>query len=131
MRITIDNVELAGDATEKPSGLEGASEFADQVAQISRGKEPLFFDRGNRSVPLSFTVRRKHESVDAAQAFCINHLDEATRVGTITFAFGSGAGGTTRYARGRVKIKSFRHVGVTTFHTYDLVCGRITKEKPT
>lgn len=132
MKITIGDTVLAGtwDESVCDFNFEGGVTFQD-VAYF-RGAEPKYFNRGNESATISFTVRRVHIDEVVCQMFVLEHMTQAVKTGVVTFtvAKASGAKKAELYANGKLTTVGTSFKGVESRVRYSLKVGKITREKP-
>lgn len=75
MKINIGTIVLADgvEKNEAPYNVKISNTRAIQVTQSIRGESVKSYDRGNQQTTLEFTVTRKHESIEDAQMFILQH----------------------------------------------------------
>ncbi len=83
---------------------------------------PVTFDRGTRTLDLSFTVQRNHASIRASELFIGNHENAVPQTGPVKLTT---TGGTTAFiANGfLLSIELSQEIGSTTFHAYRIAGG--------
>lgn len=121
MRVTINDVELAGDGKNGVAEIRHAGDFVDQPETFTNGAEIEVFNRGNQSNVFTIEVSREHATFEDA----INHIvimaTKAQTVGIIKFR----AAGQAWYAKGSCKITEQYTIGRTTIHKFKLLTGII------
>ncbi len=93
-----------------------------EVVQAIGEANPVTFDRGTRTLDLSFTVQRNHSSIRASELFIGNHENAVPQTGRIKLTT---TGGTIAYVENGmlVEIQLASYIGATTTHTYRIVGG--------
>ena len=140
MRITIDNYLLAGDGTDSPTPTNVPTTICDfqieatsqtQIAQGIRRSNVLPIDRGNIRTEIRFHVYRRWPSINDAEVFVLSHGDQVPGSGLVTLTAGTLTGiRTVRYFRSSaIQVVSSKYKGVTTEHSYAMVCGQIKTKK--
>ncbi len=96
-----------------------------EVVQELAAANPVTFDRGTRTLDLSFTVQRNHASIRAAELFIGNHENAVPQFGLVklTTTFGTIAYITNGFL---VDIQLASYIGSTTTHSYRIVGGVFT-----
>lgn len=106
-------------------GREAAQDFAlsfsDQVqsAALARAAAVTLYNRGNRSTSLSWSTARSHASQIAAENFMFDHVAEITPGITGELVCDMAALNSVTFSPAVVRISASRHIGLTTFHTYE------------
>ncbi len=93
-----------------------------EVVQAIGAANPVTFDRGMRTLDLSFTVQRNHSSIRASELFIGNHENDVPQTGRIKLTT---TGGTIAYVENGmlVEIQLASYIGATTTHSYRIVGG--------
>lgn len=88
MRIRINDIYLTGDFLELPRGLAvNGQQVVDEV-QFFRAIAASYFGRGNRSLAISWSIERTHDSVKEAQVFLLTHYKDLPNEGDVVFECG-------------------------------------------
>lgn len=85
-------ISLAGaeaDISDGPLGLRGSSQIMVQEDPLVDADFPSRLGRGNQVVEVSFSVKKKHASYEAAVAYWMTHIAACNDIGTCTFVQGS------------------------------------------
>lgn len=95
-----------------------------------RAPDPKLYDRAGRTLEITFTVKRTHASLDAAENFELLHERALPQSGDIKITSQSGA--VVRYVpNGRLlQHELILQDGVTTYHAYHIIGGPITDTVP-
>ncbi len=98
-------------------GIESVQELA--------APNPVTYDRGTRTLDLSFTVQRNHASIRASELFIGNHENAVPQFGLVklTTTFGTIAYVTNGFL---VDLQLASYIGSTTTHSYRIVGGVFT-----
>lgn len=134
MEIIYNKLKLAGagaaigDEPSSPSGMSFDDTRIIQEDEFIRGAHPEFKDRENLRTTFSFTVTREHESIAAAQIFCLTHRENLPGVGDLILR-GSGAGASFQRVAKNAALAAIRHseMGIETTHTYQFMVGELVK----
>ena len=104
-----------------------------QIAQRIRAAAAAVFNRYNTVTTISFSVVREHTTILAAEAYLMQHEVDIPQSGIVTIICYNDAGAESAYYFdcGGLETTEASYVGCSTQHSYTLVCGRITTEKPT
>ncbi len=111
--------------------LEGGVAATDLRLRFTRGIEvvqelgeetPVTYDRGTRTLDLSFTVARVHSSIKEAEVFIVKHNDTVPNTGVIALTT---ANGTVAFITNGIIIELdlITQIGATTYHNYHIVGG--------
>ena len=122
------SVELTGiDKREWPDELRINGRPLVQEAQFLRAQKIKMFARGNRKTTVSFTVKRLHDSIQAAQVFMIQHYNLLPSEGTLRLKMISDSGGAQNLTMEDSVLGAvlYWHVGKTTFFRYSIEGGKI------
>lgn len=122
------SVELTGlDKREWPDELRINGRPLVQEAQFLRAEKVKMFARGNRKTIVSFTVKRLHNNVQAAQVFMIQHYNSLPSDGTVRFKLINDSGGSQDLTMVDSVLGTIQywHVGKTTFFRYSIEGGKI------
>jgi hypothetical protein len=86
------------------------------------GLVPVLFDRRTHKIDITFTVRRCHASIKAAEQYIIDHENLIPQSGDVKL---TSASGLVRYVLNAVLLSHqlTQQVGSTTFHAYHIVGG--------
>lgn len=97
-----------------------------------RAEYATFLDRGNKRKQISFSVTKQHNSYAAAELYILDHDEDVPTQGLLTFQMKKDGGGVIeRYVENAViEALECSHLGVSTFHTYQIKAGKIVKKKP-
>ncbi len=100
-----------------------------EVVQELGAANPVTFDRGTRTLDLSFTVQRNHASIRASELFIGNHENAVPQSGIVklTTTLGSTAYITNGFL---VELQLASYIGTTTTHNYRIVGGLVVVSKP-
>ncbi len=114
--------------------LEGGFAATDLRLRFTRGIEvvqelgdaaPVTYDRGTRTIDLSFTVARVHPSAKEAEIFTVKHNDSVPDTGVIALTTASGA--VAFITNGiLVGLDLISQIGATTFYSYKITGGVFT-----
>lgn len=132
MRVLINDFIL-GDR-----GIEGPNQFRVSPARLSQEVNPIradyasFLDRGNKRKQITFSVTKQHKSYAAAEIYILDHDEVVPTQGLVTFECAKDGGGLIkRYiANAMLEALECSHLGVSTFHTYQIKGGKIADKKP-
>lgn len=104
-----------------------------EVVDLIRAADVRIFDRKNRRSTVTFRVSREHDSHAAAEQFIFDHEMACPATGMLTIECITPSGARKYYyIRGvGIEVVEATYKGSTTFHTYNIVGGMITKTKPT
>ncbi len=98
-------------------GIEAVQELA--------AANPVTFDRGTRTLDLSFTVQRNHASIRASELFIGNHENAVPQTGLVKLTTTEGT--TVFITNGfLVDLQLASYIGATTTHSYRIVGGVFT-----
>lgn len=122
-----------GNYTLADGGRQGVADFriepgrAFQPGRYIRAGAISVFDRGNREIHVSFSVKREHSNILDAEYFLFEHVALCPPSGDLRF--------TTRNSEGSEKVvilpgavlvaMPIGYTGVTTHHSYKAVAGTI------
>ncbi len=78
MKISIGNISLANghDHKEEPYDFSLHHTRQTQMATPLRSNSSKWYDRGNQTITITFSVTKQHTSVEAAQQYVIQHAIE-------------------------------------------------------
>jgi hypothetical protein len=93
----------------------------EQIVEKIRANNIDILDRKNVRHTVTWDVTRIHADQNAADAFILDHPSAIMGPGAFTFEFASGSRSTT----GFLNAVSCRQTGLTTRHSYTLICGAI------
>ena len=133
MKIKIADFWLAEAGELAPDELIVNARRIVQVAQFLRSSAAKPIPRKNTITTISFSVTRTHTSVRAAGGYMLQHEVDIPDEGVITFISQDQGGGESNYYfdNAAVETTQAKRIGVTTFHSYTIIGGRITTVKPT
>lgn len=131
MQISIAGFDLAKGGREGPQGLRINGQRVVQSVEFLRGDATQQIARGNRTTSISFTVTRGHNTIQDAERFCLEHELDVPDSGLITLVAGTGGTVVSRYLTGCVSAIECVHEGTMTVTSYQLVGGKMLKQKPT
>lgn len=133
MRITVGNFVLCGGerASERLEAFALDGQRLLQEEELVGAAEEGCFDRGNSRRAISFRVTREHDTFLDSEDYALEH-DEGIPDGDQVVEYQ--AEGSTRrslFQRGHVERHRVEVTGVTTFHTYTIVGGKLSRTRPT
>ncbi len=101
-----------------------------EVVQELGSSNPATFDRGTRTIDLSFTITRVHESIKEAEVFISKHNDTVPDSGIV--ALTTTAGEVAFIANGvAVEFQLISQIGSATFFSYRITGGMFFGIQPT
>ena len=146
MKITLANFVLADhDVTSTPTGLEGSTvkttsvedfqieeQREMQVAHFFRGKQVTPYDRGNKQTTIRFTVWREHKTLRHSEVFALEHAKKVPGSGLLKIMSRIANGvSTDRWFEATVcAVTRSGYLGVSTFHSYELIGGEVLDKNP-
>jgi hypothetical protein len=112
-------VTLAG--TGREAAQDFALSFSDQVqgAALARAAAVTLYNRGNRGTTLGWSTARSHADQPTAEAFMFSHAAAITSGLTGSLVCTPDGGSAKTFNGAVVRISASRHIGLTTFHTYE------------
>lgn len=114
---------------ESPSGMVISGERVVQWRRYFRGLTASPKARQNRSLNVSFSVTRLHETEAAAAAYVLTHNDDLPDGGDIYFSETSGGVTIQRVIRsGVISQTQQRVVGASSIHSYTILGGKMEIE---
>ena len=119
-------VDLAPGGKSSPESMHLLAQRDTEVPPILRAEQVEPIDRKNLRHEFSFPVWREHASLASAGVFYVDHPGQVCGVGKLIFEADIDGQIVRREARGSVKISDSDWEGVSTTHTYAVVCGAIT-----
>ena len=128
MKIFFGSLSLADglEFCESPYDFKVHSQRQVQIAESIRGSEVKAFDRGNLQTQITFKVKKKHNSIEDAQAYALSHAaGVAQQTGPLTI-IGEPSGTTYTLSDAsitRIESSSMHNVS---FHTYHIIGGKFT-----
>ena len=133
MKVQIGSTWLAEGGRESVSDFRINNEDILDVEAFLRATEISVFNRGNRKTTVKFSVKRTHDSVEAAETFILEHSTDMPGHGLVTFVAVSATGSeTSRYLQdASVEVAEASYTGSTTYHTYTIIGGRMLTVRPT
>ena len=128
-----ENFWLSEEGELSPDSLHVNGERVIQIADLLREDSANFFNRKNAKTIITFSVTREHDSVRLAEAYLLQHEAEIPDSGIVEFISYDELGGEDSFyfPTGFLKTTDAAYNGCTTFHSYTLIGGRITTDKPT
>ncbi len=95
-----------------------------EVVPILGGSSPAIYDRDGKPCVYTFTVKRTHASVAAAESFLIGLGDAVPSSGSINITTGGPTPESFEIPNAKVQsIELVQQLGATTFHTYSIIGG--------
>jgi hypothetical protein len=129
VHVSIDDYDLTGDTRAAGFGALGfrlAVTRQIEIVMPLRVADPKLYDRAGRTVEITFTVKRTHSSIAAAETFAILHERTVPQSGAIKITSQSGII-VRNIANGfLLQHELAEHNGVTTFHQYRIIGGPLT-----
>ncbi|MDR0728429.1 MAG: hypothetical protein LBF21_02375 [Puniceicoccales bacterium] len=128
MKITFGSLSLAAglEFGESPYELRIQGQCQVQIAERIRGEEVRAFDRGNLQTQLSFRVKRRHDSAEAAQAYALSHAAALARQsGPLRLINEPGGTSYTLSDAAVTRVESSSSHNIS-FHSYQMVGGKFT-----
>ena len=114
-----------------PSGLQINGVDITQQASLLRATSMRFINRGNRMTNISFSVKRKHNSLLEAERFMLEHERDLPRLGVLTLTTrGTGGYEVSLYMAEAIVIPQSVYAGITTQHTYQIQGGELVSSRP-
>ncbi len=132
MKIKIGDFWLAEAGELSPDELVINARRVVQIAEYLRASAAKPIPRKNTVTTISFSVSRTHTSVRIAEGYMLQHEVNIPDDGILTFiSQDPGAGESTYYFDyAAIEATQGRQIGVSTFHSYTIIGGRITTTKP-
>jgi hypothetical protein len=128
MKIFFGNINLASgiEYGETPIDFKIFGQRAVQMLLTIRGDEAKAVDRGNLTTRLEFRVRKKHDTVEAAQNYAIRHASELRDLQIDLTIVGEPS--NTAYWLKHAVVSSVESVsnGSVSEHFYKIVGGAVT-----
>jgi hypothetical protein len=111
-----------------PSDLLCSGPVSVEIGRYIRATAAIPYNRANRVSTISFSVTRECASALAAELFCLTHLRDLLREGTLYIHAQSAAGGTEQITLSNAIVQDVqcRHVGLTVLVAYQIVGGTIS-----
>lgn len=135
MRITVGNPEfvLSDHNSTAPADLRIVERRLTQVTEFVRAVDISTFDRKNKQTTITFSVTRQHASIRGAGVYMLEHATKLPNRGLVTIEARDTNGSLTRRYLKNAMISSVesRQLGVSTFHSYEIVGGQMLTTKPT
>ncbi len=111
-----------------PSNIATDGQNEVQTARGTRWKSARQFDRLNSQITVTFDVYQLHDNVWEAEDFILTHAAEVPTSGLVEFKKFDGS--SVWLDAAVCKSVNSKQTGRTTWHSYVLVGGRISKTKP-
>ncbi|MDR0418074.1 MAG: hypothetical protein LBH08_01385 [Puniceicoccales bacterium] len=128
MKISFGNINLANgiEYGETPIDFKIFGQRAIQIMETVRSNEARAVDRGNLTTRIEFRVRKKHDTVEAAQNYAIRHASELRDLQTDLTIVGEPSN-TTYYLKNAVvsSVESTGNGNVSE-HFYKIIGGAVT-----
>ncbi|MDR1906827.1 MAG: hypothetical protein LBQ03_01225 [Puniceicoccales bacterium] len=128
MKISFGNINLASGIGygETPIDFKVFGQRAIQLMSTIRGDEAKAVDRGNLTTRIEFRVRKKHDTVEAAQNYAVRHASELRDLQTDLTIVGEPS--NTAYCLKNAVVSSVESMGNGTVseHFYKIVGGAVT-----
>ena len=133
MKIKINDFWLCEDGQLAPNSLRVNGRRLTQVAALIRSESSAVWNRRNTVTTISFSVVREHDTVREAESYMLEHEVAIPGSGVVTFICYDGCAGESvfYFDAGALETTEASQIGCSTEHTYQLIGGRITTEKPT
>jgi hypothetical protein len=129
MKISIGVVVLAGgiSSNEQPYDFVISNSRQAQIVSTVRASTARGFDRGNQRTILEFKVSKKHNSVEEAQAYVMQHAASLQNLETTLTVIGEPS--QDIYSLGDAVIKEVRSTsdGIVSTHAYKIIGGNFSK----
>ena len=132
MKIHIGTFELAGAGELSPDSLRINAKRSVQIGQCIRAEAARPFNRKNTQTTVSFSVTRSHADMMAAHVYMLWHEVSIPGSGNVRFTGYNQNGAETvfYFTAGSLDTTDASHTGLTTFHSYTLIGGRLTDKEP-
>lgn len=122
-----------GVGKDSPQNLDYDGEADEQVSKFLRGVQAVVRDRGNEYTTISFDITRSHGTIQAAEAFLLNHRTNSVKYGTLILTCDDGSHTNTTvmylanafWKRGRIK-----PLGMLTTTSYTFTGGLLSSTNP-
>lgn len=115
-----DGADRSANKSAGPSGLTIVGSVEMQPGKYIRATSAEYFNRGNQTNQVSFSISRAHSSVAAAEAWMLMHTVTVPRAGTVTFNLGSTS---YRLLNAVLNIPKIEQVGVSVMVDYAITGG--------
>ncbi|MDE6432074.1 MAG: hypothetical protein K2L13_01630 [Opitutales bacterium] len=128
MKILIGDIVLAGgeEVNQSPYDISILNERDIQIAGSLRGTSAKGFDRGNQKTTVTFTVARRHDSIEAAQRFILEHAASLNGLENNLRIIEEPSGDTIYLPHAVIRnVQSSLSVNVTT-HIYQIIGGNFS-----
>lgn len=128
MKILLNRFVLAAGGDQSPENLRVNGQRSVQQVGYLRAAGPGVFARGDRTNTITFATTREHATYGAAEAFLFTHAATLPGSGTLTAICEDAGGAQVRYQAQAAAVTADEGTqrGITTTHTYTLVCGAIS-----
>lgn len=127
MKIFLNRFVLAAGGDQSPENLRVNGKQSVQTANLLRADDAGVFPRGGRVNTITFATTREHASCGAAEAFLFTHAATLPSGGLLTAVCEDADGAQVRFQAQAAAVSADEGLqrGITTTHTYTLVCGAI------
>ena len=114
-------------------GVSYSGESEVQVRKFLRGAKAIPEDRGNEFTTVTFSMTRRHASIQAAEQFVLTHRGGLPRQGDLEMVCDDGSGTATQsvfLASAVFKSGKSEHKGILSITNYIFVGGQPQLKKP-
>jgi hypothetical protein len=129
MKILVGTFVLAGgsSANEQPYDFKISHSRQVQIATSMRAAAVKGFDRGNQQTTLEFKVSRKHDSVEGAQAYVIQHAASLNGLSSTLTIIEEPSQDVYLLSDAVISETQSTGEGIVSLHAYRIVGGNFTK----
>lgn len=119
------NIDLAPGGRSGPSNLVIEWDAQLEEAGSVKGEYVSILDRKNKATRISFNVQREHDSVMDAELFILQHVKNVPSKANIELRAGDTSSAASVFFRDAgIKTGKCSHIGLRTFHSYNIVAGK-------
>lgn len=132
MQIKIGTYTLARDGREGVSAFRINGRRLLQINELIDADEIEVTDRGNRRTVITFVVSRLHASPGDAEAYILEHADKPPAYGLVEFRATRADNRVSVLWMNAAAIEQLEswYVGCSTYHTYSIIGGKLTRTRP-
>jgi hypothetical protein len=125
-----DPYELAGEDDTSVGSFRINGSRVLQISEFLRANHVRIRDRKNLRLTISFSVTRKHATVDECEAYVLTHAENVPGSGLVKFTTRSGS--LSRFLdASAIQTVDSSYDGLTSRHSYQMIGGEMLTEKPT
>lgn len=128
MKILIGNISLARghDHTEEPYDFSLHHTRQTQMATLLRSSSSKWYDRGNQTITITFSVTKKHDTIESAQQYVIQHAIELNDLSSQLIIIEEPSQKQFILSDAVMSEVTSSSIGITSTHFYKIIGGNLS-----